>query len=112
MKLALPMLAALCLGVDFHARRLKADAHRHPAVLEQFQAVVVGEIGHIGHGTDIDAFVFHRCAHSEAAHAAFEKGHIIKRSLAGQVVDFVAVVVKLESVFIGRRCALDRKSVV
>ena len=65
----------------------------------------MGEIGHIGHGADIDAFVFHRCAHGEAAHAAFEKGHIIKRSLAGQVVDFVAVVVKLESVFIGRRCA-------
>ena len=47
------VIFALLLGIDFHHARFEADAHRNPAVLEHFEAVVAGEIGRIGHAADV-----------------------------------------------------------
>ena len=99
LELLFPMLFALFVGIDFHARRLDADAHGNPAVFKQMQAVVAVEIGNIGNHTYIKPFIFDGRACGQTAHGLFEKCGVVQRTVVGQICHFAAAVVKRETVF-------------
>ena len=99
LELLFPVFFALFVGIDFHARRLDADAHGNPAVFKQMQAVVAVEIGNVGNHAHIQPFIFDGRTCGQTAHGLFEKRGVVQRTVIGQVRNFAAAVVKRETVF-------------